>query len=148
MAKSFTNVWTYVGIVFIFSIFMLVLSQFGDFLTTQDAAGVIDLPVLDDYNQYTLGLNATESEIEDPVSFKYNTTEGTPKDFAIPFLFSQDKSSGIRGKIQFIYSMPSSFIEILGLPAENFRSLINAIFWLFSIGIFIAMIYFIRAVVT
>lgn len=147
MAKSFTNVWTYVGIIFIFSIFMLVLGNFGSFLTDQDTAGVIDIPVLDDYQRYSLSLNATEAEVEDPVSYKYNTTEGTPKDFAIPFLFSQEKSSGIRGKIQYIYNIPSSFLSILGLPAENFRSYIDAIFWLIATGMFIAMIYFIRAVV-
>jgi hypothetical protein len=148
MTKSFTNVWTYIGIIFIFSIFTMVLSQFGDFLTEQNTNGVIDLPILENYSKYTLGLNASESEVEDPVAFKYNTTESTPKDYSIPFLFSQDKSSGIRGKIQFVYSIPSSFLEILGLPSENFSDLVNAIFWLFAIGMFIAMIYFIRAVVT
>lgn len=148
MGKSFTNVWTYVGVIFIFSIFMLILGGYGSFLASQDEKGIIDLPVLDDYNQYSLSLNATQAELEDPVSYKYNTTEGTPKDFAIPFLFSQEKSSGIRGKIQYIYSIPSSFLQILGLPAENFKAYIDAIFWLIATGIFIAMIYFIRAVLS
>ena len=148
MGKSFTNVWTYVGIIFVFAIFMLILGKFGDFLTEQDANGVIDLPVLDGYDKYSLSLNASESEVEDPISYKHNTSEGSIKDYAIPFLFSQEKSRDIRAKIQYIYNIPSSFLEIFGLPVENFKVFVDAIFWLIATGLFIAVIYFIRAVIT
>ena len=152
MAKSFTNVWTYGVVIFIFALFMIILNNYGSFLQGQDEQGIIDLPVLNDFNaklnNNSINLNATETEIEDPVSYKYNTTEGTPKDFSIPFLFSQEKSSGIRKKIQFVYTIPTSFIGIFVLPAEEFKSIIDLLFWLIAFAIFIAMIYFIRAVIT
>lgn len=147
MAKSLNNVWTYIGIIFIFSLFMIILSSFGNFLTEQHTSGIINLPILKDYSQFNFELEAAQSEIQDPISYKYNTTEGTSKDDSIPFLFSQDKSSGLREKISYIYRIPSSLIEIFGIPDTSFFSkIIDAIFWLLSGGILISMVYFIRGI--
>lgn len=154
MGKSFMNVWTYLGIIFIFSIAIAIILNFASFLGQQHINGVIDLPV--SQQEYILklqnvnisNLNATDAEIEDPISYTYNSSSGTPKDFSIEFLFAQEKSLTIREKIQYVYSMPSIILYMLGLPVTEFQFLVNAILWLIATGIFIAIIFLIRAVVT
>lgn len=146
MVKSLNNIWTYIGIIFVFAIFMLILKTQGGFLTEQNANGVITLPILENYSRYALGLNASEDELTDPISYKFNTTEGTEKDYSIPFLFSQEKSTTLRGKVNDIYTIPSKFVAIFGLPTDNFAPLIDLVSWLLSIGMIIALVYFMRGV--
>ena len=154
MGKAWTNVWTYIGIVFLFFLFFNLVVGFGGFLQDQHNAGRLNLSI--DQQEYILiiqgidmyNLNATNVDVADPISYQFNASAGTPKDFAIEFLFAQEKSITMRERLQLIYSIPTITLDILKIPRTEFTWLINSIFWFFFAGIFVATIYFVRAVVT
>lgn len=151
MGKSPTNVETYLFYLFIFAVLVSGLVYLGNELIVNDNANLDN-----DSIEYIASLNGiniseyrqTQAALEASASLDPNYTQGTPKDHSIEFLYAKQKSSGIETTIKRIFRLPSYLIvDLLRLPANNFRWIIDLVGWILGFTVMIAIVYFIRGIV-
>lgn len=149
-AIATTNVWFFIGVLFIFSLFIGGIQQIGSSLLERDLSGQISLS--NDSVTYatellrinTSSYRATKEQLEDPITYNENESEGTPKDFSIQFFFAKERATGITGTIKNIYNLPSYILyTILQLPQTEFTFIVSTIIWLLGLAVTISIVYFI-----
>lgn len=149
-AQAFTNVWTYVVILFIFFIGVAALRLAGDELLQNENANVDN-----DTIEYVYGLKginyseyqATGSDLEENIVLQGNSSQGNPKDEAIDFLYAKQKASGLEVTIKGIYDTPKIVIvDVFRLPLSQWSWVINIVGWLLVISLAIAFMYYLRGI--
>jgi len=147
-----TNAWTLILIVFVFIIFIGGLVLSADMLSDQYEKGKINLSAgSQSYINKVYNVSGKESisfdefkvseEAQaDPILWNSNESSGNPKDFAVEFYTTKEKSAPIRGKLQILYSIPSNILELANIPLGDLSFLIDTIGWLISVAIVITLI--------
>jgi len=150
MAKSPTNVETYIFILFLFFVLVGGLIYLANETLTNENSNLDN-----DSIEYIANLNGiniseyrqTQAQQETPISLDPEYSEGTPKDNAIEFLFAKQKSNNIEVTIKRIFSLPSFIIvDLFRFPANDFKWLLDIIGWLLGLTVFIAIVYFVRGI--
>ena len=148
MVKSFTNVETYLIILFIFAALVTGLVAVANEFISNDNAN----PDNDSLN-YIANLNginlsesqASKADIETPVLANANFSQGSPKDEALDFLFAKEKGFRIELTIKRIFGLPSFIlIDLLRFQLNDWKWLIDIIGWVLSLVIILALIYLAR----
>lgn len=149
-AKSLNNVWTYIIILAFFAIFITIIIKGGEELLEKDLKGEIELDSAS--IQYIGNIKGVDLSNYSATKEQWQTsqvtdTAGTPKDYAMEFLFSKEKGSSIENTIKQIYSLPSTTVVIMfNQPEIRFKWFIDIIGWVLMIGIGIVIYYYIRAI--
>lgn len=155
MSKSATDMWTILGILFIFGFSMFIILDFSTILSNKDAEG--DLDLTNDTLLYIAAINlnpnfnltdyqSNKAEQEDPVVFKTNSSEGNPKDFAIEYLEGKERASGYTNTLKRLYDMPTTILLLIGFPESDFKNAISGVFWLLGFVIALSLYWFFRGV--
>lgn len=151
MVKSFTNVETYLGILFIFAILVTALIFLGNEILSNENSNLDN-----DSIEYILQLNganvsdyATDiDDLENPILSNANYSQGSPKDEALDFLFTKEKGFKIEVIVKRIFNIPSFVIvDLFRLPLNNWKWLLDIIGWLLGLTVTITMIYFVRGLI-
>lgn len=147
-AKSLNNAWTYVVILFLFVLVTIIIQESGKELLAKDLRGEITLS--NSSIEYigrvnAIDLSGYQANKEDWQESQVTNSSGTPKDYAMEFLFSREKGADIESPIKRIYNIPGMIIVTLfNQPVERF-SWITALFgWILVIAIGLVVYYFIR----
>jgi len=159
MAQKLTNVYTFLGILFLFAILVISLMYLGKELVDNDNANldndsityIAGLVGVDDANLDTALSRYTTStdDQEESILVSDNTSQGNPKDYALDFLFAKEKGFSIEITIKRIFSIPSFIIvDLLRFNLNDFSWLINIFGWFIGIVILIAIVYWARGVIT
>lgn len=157
MAQKFSNVETYLIVIFLFAILSIGVMYLGretinnpdSNLDNDSIAYIANLNGVDDINlNASLALyKATKSDEESSILVTDNSSQGNPKDYALDFLFAKEKGFPIEVAIKRIFNIPTFIIvDLLRFNVNDFSWLINLIGWLITLTITIAVIYFARGV--
>jgi len=88
--------------------------------------------------------NVTEKEVENTILSNRNRSGGTPKDYAIEFLFVTEKGYSVENMIKEVYSIPSTILFLFRLPVQNWKWIIDIIGWMLFFTIILALINYVR----
>lgn len=155
MSKSMTDIYTYMGVLAIFAMFMAVIIFQGDELIARDASGKISLPnssliYIQEINanpNFNLSeYQATKDQTEDTIVFRSNSSEGSSKDFSIEYTESKERANEHVGLIKRVYTLPSTLVLLLKLPGASFQRYIDISFWILSILMGLAVYWMFRGV--
>lgn len=152
MAKKFTNVETYLGIIFLFLILVFALQYLGAEVITNSNSNLDNDSI--DYIANLNGINTSrysvdKDDIEDPVLIAGNGSQGNPKDESLDFLFAKEKGFKIELIIKGIFSLPQVIlIDMLRFQLNDWVWIISLFNWLYRILIIIALVYFVRGILS
>ena len=140
-----TSVYFWVVLVFIAGFFVAMIKLQGADLAVNPNANLDNDSY--EYIGKLYGVNfsqpsASESDLANYVS--QDEASGNIKDFALEFFFTRSRASKIEGWIKTAYSLPTTILQILGIPLGNYQWLINLLNGLIWASIFIAVVTFIR----
>jgi len=153
VANKFTNVTTYVFILFFIGLFLLGVKSLASETISNTNANLDN-----DSTDYIAGLisgidaealaktyNLTTEEVNKAILVKENFSQGNPKDYALDFIFAKEKAFPLENEIKQIYSFPSFLItKVLRLPVLGWQWIIDAISWFLFFAIGIAVINYVR----
>jgi hypothetical protein len=167
MGKSWTNVETWLGVLFIFAVLVGALVMVGNDILLNPNSNLDNDSI--DYIASLQGVNASQfqastnpntpqvivqyqsniSSIQSSVTGNENNTQGSPKDYSLEFFWAQDKSAGFEAIIKTIFNVPSYLLGTLfRLPIQSFSWILNILGWLMGLLITISVIFFIRGIIT
>ena len=155
MSKSFTDVYTYFVLFFIFAAFMWAILSLGGVLTSRASEGNINMTptTLTYINQIKNNPNfnltdyqTNKKQQQDGVVYKTNSSEGTPKDFSIEYFESKERASGFENKLKRVYTMPSTILVLVGFPKSEFKGFIDTLFWFMGFAIALGIYWMFRGV--
>lgn len=155
MSKSFTDVYTYIILFFIFAAFMWAVLSLGGEMADRAANG--DINMSESTQTYIGQLNnnpnfnitdyqSNKAQQELPVVYKSNSSEGTPKDFSIEYFEAKERASNFENVLKRIYYIPSTILVAIGFPESEFKGLISIFFWFMGIAIILTIYWMFRGV--
>lgn len=151
MAQKFTNVETYLIILFLFAIVVTAIIHLGNELLANDNSELDNDSISYITNLRGIDMsefNVSKEEVEASISILGNESQGNPKDEALEFLYAKQKGFNIETKIKMIFSLPQFIlIDLLRFSLNDWRWVIFIFNWLYRLLITIAIVYFIRGIV-
>jgi len=150
MAKKLTNVETYIGIVFIFFIIITALIYLGNEVKDNTNAKLDNNSIV--YIAKLKGTNATlelqkynvdSGDVKESLIVSSNASQGNPKDQALEFLYSKEKSYDYEVIIKVIFQLPQTVIELFGFELNDWKWITNWLNWVFDLLIGLAILYLI-----
>jgi len=151
MAQKFTNVETYLIVIFLFLILVTGLIYLGNEVITNDSSSLDNDSI--SYIGNLQGINvsdyqASRSDIEDPILINANASQGNPKDYGLDFLFAKEKGFQIEIVIKAIFSLPQVIlIDLLRFDLNDWQWIISLFNWLYRLLVVIALVYFVRGII-
>lgn len=148
MTQKFTNVETFVAILFLFAILSWGILYLGNEVLTNSNSNLDNDSI--DYIANLNGIDldeyrASASTIQKPILITDNASQGNPKDEALDFLFAKEKGYNIELQIKRIFGIPSFIIvDLLRFDVGNWQWIIDIVGWFLSLSIIIAIVFFIR----
>jgi hypothetical protein len=167
MGKSWTNVETWLGILFVFALLVGGLVAVGNDILLNPNSNLDNDSI--DYIASLQGVNATQfqassnpntpniisqyqkniTSIQTSATQSGNNTQGTSKDYSLEFFWAQDKSASFEAIIKTTFNIPSYILGTLfRLPVNNFSWILNILGWLMGLLILMSVIFFIRGIIT
>ena len=151
---SMTNLYTFFIILFVFIIIVLGIQKLGADLLTNDHAN-LDSKSIDyiasingiDLSQY----NKSGSELYSSEVNVDNNSGSAIKDFSLEYFFAREKSKSFEGRLgkKTLFKIPErTAITLLGGNKGDFGWIFNALNWFIWIALSIAIVYFIRGIIT
>lgn len=151
MAKSFSNLYTYIVIMFIVSICIGIIQTVSvyklshssnlDNETTQYLGQMIGI----DLSEF----NVTASEIEDnSADLTTNDTGTQQKDFALEYFYAKSTMGKLGNVAKQIYRLPEYILIFFKIPISNVEWLISIINWFYRTALIFAVYLAIRGVWT
>lgn len=151
---NLTNIWTFIAIIFSVILFVIMLQTLGsDALNNEHTTlgSESTTYILKSYgitNQTNLS-KYTNMTIDELLADTTNQSSGAQKDYALEFLYGYQQGGIIRQIITNIYAVPTIIITtFFNLNINDWRWFLGMLDFLWFCSIFIAIYYFIRAVVT
>lgn len=150
-AKLFTNVSTYVIILFLFLILVAGVRLLGNELLFNDNAALDNDSI--DYIGNLQGINiskyqASKSDLEEPILTNLNYSQGNPKDESFDFQFTKEKGFKIEIIVKSIFSTPEVILfDLLRLNKGSWIWVIGFVNRLWRILLIIALVYFVRGLI-
>lgn len=150
--QAMTNVYTYLIIIFIFIILTTGLIYMGNELISNSNANPDNDSI--EYIAQIQGINLSEyraerEALEKLVSTNENYSQGNPKDEALDFQFAKEKGNSVELVLRTVFNFPSRLlVDILRLPLNNWKWLIDIVVWLLGLTVGVAVYYFIRGLAT
>ena len=148
MARKFTNVETYLMILFLFALLAIGIARLGLDLLQNDNAAFDNDSI--EYIANLQGVDvsdyqATQQDVESPILITANQSQGNPKDFGLEFLLSKEKGFGIELVIKRIFSLPSFIIvDLLRFQLNDWKWVIDIVGWILTLLIIITLVNFAR----
>lgn len=152
MAKTFTNIWFYVIVIFLLVFFISSIN----ILASQYLLNT-DVPIDSEnsiYAQKILNINLSNysvsgSNIEKSSVYNQgNETGSQTKDMAIEFFYSRSIVDDVELVVKGIFSFPGYIAKLLNIPKNNIGWILSILNWFWRIAIIIALYYALRGIVT
>lgn len=152
MAKTFTNIWFYVIVIFLLVFFISSIN----ILASQYLLNT-DVPIDSEnsiYAQKILNINLSSysvsgSNIEKSSVYNQgNETGSQTKDMAIEFFYSRSIVDDVELVVKGIFSFPGYIAKLLNIPENNIGWILSILNWFWRIAIIIALYYALRGIVT
>lgn len=150
MAKSFTNIWTYVIVMLFLIIFISTINILTTNYLLNSEADVTDTV----YAQKILNINLSgysesENQIEASTSYNQNNNTGTQtKDNALEFFYSRSVIDDVELTVKGIYSFPGYVARLLNISSNSISWLVSILNWFWRLAILIATYLAIRGIWT
>jgi len=151
MAQKFTNIETYLVILFLFAILAGGIVYLGNELILNDNADLDNDSI--NYIANLQGINiseykATQADLESTILINDNSSQGNPKDQSLDFLFAKEKGFDIELTIKRIFGLPSFIlVDLFRFQLNDWKWIIDIIGWLLSITIVVALVYYARGII-
>jgi len=148
--KEFTNVWTYVVIIFIYVVFIGAIRGFAEHqlnnsdsnLDAESLEYIYTILDIDISNYEVTASELENNELDDST----NATGSSAKDNSLEFFYGKSQAEKTQDYIKDIFSLPSFIAKLLKIPIKPISLFIGLLDWFWRIGIIIAGYYFIRGV--
>lgn len=133
-AQNITNPYVVILILVVMSLFITLFFSFGGDIRSDPNNVLTDESVLYIDNYYGFDMdNVTTTDMNSTFYSSNTDTEGNLKDDALEFQFYREQSSGIRGRLNQLFNVPSALIGLLYLDRNDWATVIaawNILAWL------------------
>ena len=152
MTKKFTNVETYLIVIFLFLLLIVGINQLGKEAILNENSNLDNdsLEYIANLNKINLSdYNINSQDIISSSVTGVNESQGTPKDYSIEFFFAKQKGLTFEVTIKAILSLPEVLlIDLLRFNLNDWIWAINLFNWLYRLLIILAIYYLIRGILT
>lgn len=152
--SSFSNLYVYFGILFIFLLVILGIQNLGTDLQANPHANLDNKSI--EYIQLINGIDYNDYNKSGDTIYKSevsvdNESGDAIKDFSLEYFFARDKSKDLEDRIgkKTFFNIPERVIvTLMGGTSGDFQWVFNLINWFIWIALSIAVILFVRGIWT